>query len=170
MGAGRTFVRLLFDHRVGNIAGAVYGTILVTSVIAAASGEEGLPLWTMSLTVIVTVVVFWLAHVYSQALAHSVSTGIRITGSELRGLAVHEWPLLQSAILPLLFVVLGAAGLFERATALWLAVGSGVASLVVWGFIYARREGLGPGGTLASVSVNAAFGLAVVALKAAVSH
>ena len=89
----------------------------------------------MSLTVIVTVVVFWLAHVYSQALAHSVSTGNRITGGELRGLAVHEWPLLQSAILPLLFVVLGAAGLFERATALWLAVGSGVASLVVWGFI-----------------------------------
>lgn len=71
---------------------------------------------------------------------------------------------------PLALLLLGWVGLFERATALWLAVGSGVAALVAWGFVYARRENLGPAGTLLSVAVNAAFGIVVIALKAVVNH
>ena len=65
--------------------------------------------------------------------------------------------------------MLGWLGLFERPAALWLAVGSGVAMLVAWGFVYARAEGLGPPARR-SPSHQRRFGLAVVALKAFVSH
>lgn len=170
MAARRHPIRSWFESHEANLAGAVYGAILVTSVIAAASAEKGLSLGLLVLTVAVTILVFWLAHVYARALAHSVTAGTRITWPELRGLATHEWPLLQAALPSIAFLVLGWLGLFERPAALWLAVGSGVAMLVAWGFVYARAEGLGPAGTALAVSINAAFGLAVVALKAFVSH
>jgi hypothetical protein len=167
---GRGIVIRWFESHSANLAGAVYGTILVTSVIAASSSDDGLSLGQLVLVVSVTVVVFWLAHIYARALAHSVTARVRITGAELRELAVHEWPLLQAAILPVACLALGWLGLYERAAALWLAVGSGVAMLVAWGVVYARAEGLGTAGTAVAVSANAAFGLAVVALKAVVSH
>jgi hypothetical protein len=167
---GRGIVARWFESHTANLAGAVYGTILATSVIAASSGEKGLSLGLIVLTVSVTVVVFWLAHIYARALAHSVAASARITKAELRALALHEWPLLQAAILPVTFLTLGWLGLYGRSAALWLAVGSGVSMLVAWGFAYARAEGLGAAGTALAVSVNAAFGLVIVALKAVVSH
>ena len=170
MGIGRNLFSRWFESHEVNLAGAVYGTILATSVIAAASAKKGPSLGVLVLTVSVTVLVFWLAHVYARALAQSVSAGTRITWAELRVLGAHEWPLLQAALPPLAFLLLGWLGLYERPAALWLAVGSGVAMLVAWGFLYARAEGLGTAGTAVAVSVNAAFGLAVVALKALVSH
>jgi hypothetical protein len=168
--AGRNPIRSWFESHEANLAGAVYGAILVTSVIAAASAEKGLSLGLLVLTVTVTILVFWLAHVYARALAHSVTAGTRVTWPELRGLAAHEWPLLQAAIPSIALLVFGWLGLYDRSTALWLAVASGVALLVAWGFVYARAEGLGPAGTTLAVSINTAFGLAVVALKAFVSH
>ena len=56
----------LFD-RGDNLAGGIYGTILVTSVIAAADGST--EIWRSLGIVEVTVIVFWLAHVYAHALA-----------------------------------------------------------------------------------------------------
>jgi hypothetical protein len=170
VGARRSFLSRWIDSHGANLAGGVYGTILVTSVIVAASSDRGVGLGLLTVTVIVTVLVFWLAHVYARALAHSVSSGARITWAELRGLGAHEWPLLQAAVPPVAFLLVGWLGLYERRAALWLAVGSGVAALVTWGFVYARSEGLGLAGTALAVAVNAAFGLAVVVLKAFVSH
>ena len=56
----------LFDQG-DNLAGGIYGTILVTSVVAAADGT--VEIWRSLGIVEVTVLVFWLAHVYANALA-----------------------------------------------------------------------------------------------------
>ena len=58
--------RWLFD-RGDNLAGGIYGTILVTSLVAAADASD--TIWRSLGFVEVTVVVFWLAHVYAGALA-----------------------------------------------------------------------------------------------------
>ena len=68
-GRPRAVMRLrpsLFD-RGDNLAGGIYGTILVTSVVAAADGSDAI--WHSLGIVEVTVLVFWLAHVYAHALA-----------------------------------------------------------------------------------------------------
>jgi hypothetical protein len=52
----------------------------------------------------------------------------------------------------------------------WLAIGICVAALAVQGLRYALLERLGPLGTLASVGLNLALGLAIVALKVIVAH
>ena len=151
-----------------NLAGGVYGTILVTSIVAAADANDAI--WRSLAIVVVTTFVFWLAHVYAHALAAGVDHGEELSFGEVRRIARHEWPLLQAAALPSLALLAGALGLIERKTAYWLAIGIGVAALVTWGLVFSRQAGLSRPATCAVVLVNASFGLCVVALKAFVNH
>ncbi len=151
-----------------NLAGGIYGTILVMSVIAAADFREDL--WSSLEVVVVTSCVFWLAHVYAHALAVSLDEGSRFTVATVRRVSRHEWPLLQAAFLPSFALLLGALGLFGTKTTYRLAMAVGLATLVWWGFVVARKEGLGPRMTAAVVVANAVFGLFIVALKELVAH
>src|SRR4051812_7195318 len=56
-----------------NPSGAVYGTIISTAVIAAASVHNGTPEQILAANVL-TLLVFWLAHVYSEVLEHRLRT------------------------------------------------------------------------------------------------
>lgn len=163
MGLGRW----LFE-RGDNLAGAVYGTILVTSVVAAE--DRSTEIWRSVGILEVTVVVFWLAHVYAHMLATSLEGSTTISRRDFRRVALHEWPLLQAAVVPTIVLLAGALGLIGTLTAYWLAIGYGVAALVWWGLLFARKEGLGRRATVAVVLVNAAFGLCIVVLKEFVNH
>ncbi len=157
----------LFD-RGDNLAGGIYGTILVTSIIAAADSSEAI--WLSLGVVEITMIVFWLAHVYAGALARSLDSNEAFSGGEVRRSVRREWPLLQAAIVPSLALIAGGVGLVATRTAYWLAIGYGVATLVWWGILFARKERLGSGATIAVVLVNASFGLCIVALKEFVGH
>lgn len=151
-----------------NLAGGVYGTILVTSIIAAADANDAI--WRSLAIVVVTAFVFWLAHAYAHALAAGVDHGERLTFDEVRLIARRELPLLQATAFPALALLAGALGLVERKTAYWLAIGIGVAALVWWGLLFSRQVRLSRAATVAVVVVNASFGLSVVALKAFLHH
>ena len=165
---GRRVPRWLVRHET-NIAGAVYGTIVVNGVVVASAGEA-VSLGNATAAALTTVIVFWLAHVYSHALGRSLQQDRRLTRADLVDIAAHERSILQAAVVPLAMLVAGLAGLVEANTALWLAVISGVVVLVGLGLFYARRERLGPLATALSGSVNLAFGCAIIVLKAIVSH
>lgn len=151
-----------------NLAGGVYGTILVTSIVAAADANEAI--WRSLAIVVVTTSVFWLAHVYANALAASLDRTDEFSLAEVRRIARHEWPLLQAAVVPSLCLAAGGLGLVERTTAYWLAIGLGAAALVSWGLLFARQTGLSRTATLLVVFVNASFALCVVSLKVLVDH
>jgi hypothetical protein len=158
---------LLFD-RGDNLAGGIYGTILVTSIIAAADASH--TIWLSLGVVEITMIVFWLAHVYAGALAWSIDSNVTFSRHELWQVAGKEWPLLQAAIVPSIALLAGGIGLIRTEAAYWLAVGYGVAALIWWGLVFARKEQLGRIATLAVVVINASFGLVVVVLKEFVSH
>jgi hypothetical protein len=159
--------RWLFD-RGDNLAGAIYGTILVTSLVAAADGQD--EIWLSLGIVEVTVIVFWLAHVYADALGKSLASSEKFTFAGVRRIAARQWPLLQAAIVPSLALLAGCVDLIATRTAYLIAIGYGVAALVWWGLLFARKEQLGRGATIAVVVVNVSFGLCIVALKEFVSH
>ena len=159
--------RWLFDQG-DNLAGGIYGTILVTSLVAAADSSEAI--WQSLGIVEVTVIVFWLAHVYAHALAWSLDSNERFSRRGLRPIARKEWPLLQAAVIPTIALLAGGIGLIRAQSAYWLAIGYGVAALVWWGLLFARKEELGRGATVVVVLVNAAFGLCIVVLKEFVNH
>ena len=84
--------------------------------------------------------------------------------------ARRELAIPLAGVLPMTVVALGALGVLHTSTALWIAVGIGVATLTIEGIRYARLENLSRLGTLASVSLNLGFGLILVVLKATLSH
>ena len=159
--------RWVFE-RSDNLAGAVYGTILVMSIIAAADFNENL--WRTLALLLVTSGVFWLAHVYSHALALSLDERVTFSRAEIRRVAAREWPLLQAGVVPALILLVGALGFLGTTATYRIAVGYGAAALVWWGFAFARKEGLSRKATVAVVVVNAAFGIFIVLLKELVQH
>jgi hypothetical protein len=163
-------IRGLFLNRGANIGGAVYGSVLVASIVVAAAGDDQLGLWKMSVIVAATSAVFWLAHVYAHTMGETLEHRQRITVAAVREVSKREWPLIQAAVLPLLALVLGALHVLERKTALWIAALLPIATLFAWGIVYARREQMGVWGTLAVASITSTFGIVVIALKIGVGH
>lgn len=151
------------------IAGTVYGTIVVLSVVTAGSAVEH-DLWRLAVIAAATVAIYWLAHVYSRGLGESLKVGRRLTAAELGAIARRERSILLAAVLPVSAIVLGALGVLANRTALWVAVGVGVATLTVQGVRYARLERLSGTAAVVTVAINLALGLAIVALKALVVH
>lgn len=152
------------------IAGTVYGTIVVLSVLTAGAPAFEHGEWKLVVLGAVTVLVFWLAHVYAHVLGESVREGHRLKGSEIAAVARRELAIPLAAVLPMSAVALGAVGVLKTGTALWIAVGIGVAILTIEGIRYARLERLSPLGTFASVGLNLTFGLILVVLKATLTH
>ena len=151
------------------IAGTVYGTIVVLSAVTAASTVEH-DLWHLAVIAAATVVIYWIAHVYSHGLGESLEAEHRLTAAELAAIARRESSILRAAVLPVAAIVLGALGVFATRTALWLAVGLGTAALAVQGLRYARLERLSRTGTVVAVAINLALALTIVLLKALVAH
>ncbi|HST17779.1 MAG TPA: hypothetical protein VLK36_08935 [Gaiellaceae bacterium] len=152
------------------IAGTVYGTIVVLSVVTAGAPAFEHGEWNLVVIGAVTVLVFWLAHVYAHILGESLHHGHRLTRGEVLTVARRELAIPLAAVLPMGAVALGALGVLGNTLALWIAVAIGVATLTIEGIRYARLENLSRGGTLVSVGVNLAFGMALVVLKATLSH
>jgi hypothetical protein len=152
------------------IAGTVYGTIVVLSVLTAGAPAFEHGEWKLVVIGAVTVLVFWLAHVYSHILGESVRDGHRLGRREITSVARRELAIPLAAVLPMTAVALGAIGVLGNTLALWIAVGIGVATLTIEGIRYARLERLSRFGTVAAVGLNLAFGLILVVLKATLSH
>jgi hypothetical protein len=159
---------LLGDRQ--SIAGTVYGTIVVMSVLAAGARTYEHQLWRLIVLAGGSAVVLWLAHVYSHGLAESLGLGRRLRLGELFVIARREYAVIAAAILPLAMVVLGALGVLERHRAVRWGLWVGVAALAAQGVRYARLEELSRGATFATVALNLAIGLGIVALEVLVAH
>ena len=152
------------------VSGYTYGTIIVLSVIVA--GAKAFPDGSghIAALVAVTAAVFWLAHVYAHSLGHSVAHDERISWAEIGFIARREAAIIEAAILPIAALVLGALGVLEKTTSVWLALGLGLGVLVAQAVRYARIERLSLFATGVVVAVNVGLGLTLIALKLLVMH
>jgi hypothetical protein len=152
------------------LGGFIYGTIIVLAVLVAGARAYPHEAGHIAALVVVTSLVFWLAHVYSHGLAHAVAHGEHLSLAELRRIARREAAILEAAALPVAALVVGALGLVSTGTAVWTAFALGLLVLAVQGLVFARVEGLGLLGTVAVVAANLGLGITLVALKLVVSH
>jgi hypothetical protein len=152
------------------LAGFVYGTIVALAVLVAGARAFPHEAGHIAVLVLVTSVVFWLAHVYAHALGGSVARERRLTLAELRRVGRHEAAIIEAALVPVAALLLGALSVISTTAAVWLALGTGLAVLVAEGVLFARLERLGWLGTLVIVSVNLALGVALIGLKLLVTH
>ena len=72
-----------------NAARAIYGQILVTSLVGALSEDSDIDAEYILLSVGATMLVFWLAHVYAEAMSRGLEAGRHVSWAEVRGLAVN---------------------------------------------------------------------------------
>jgi hypothetical protein len=152
------------------LGGYIYGEIVVLATIVAGAHAYRNGAGHVAALVLITTVVFWLAHVYADALADSIRKGEHLTWAELREIAGRESSIIEAAFTPVLLLVLGSIGVFSVDVAVWLAFLAGLGVLVTEGFVFARAEKLGGVGTAVIVGANLAMGLLLVALKLWVSH
>jgi hypothetical protein len=151
-----------------NVARAIYGQILVTSLVAALSEGSDIAAGYILASVTGTMVVFWLAHVYAESMSLGLEAQRHMNWVEIRHLAAAEWPLVQAAVPTAIVLALGAVGLYSTETAVDLAIAVGVMALFGWGLAIGRGSGSSWIVTLTGAVLSASFGLAVVALKALV--
>ena len=163
--SGGRLRRLLFGSHHG-IAGTVYGTIVVMGTLAA--GSHASPdAWRLAVAVGGTVLVLWIAHVYSHGLAEAINIRSRLTGAELADVARRELPIPLAAVAPVAALLLGATGVLRESTAIWLAFGIGLATLFVQGLRYAGVEHLSRSARVVAVVVNVSLGLVIVGFEVA---
>jgi hypothetical protein len=152
------------------VAGTVYGTIVVMATIAAGSRGEHTNTTNLAVLAGGTVLVLWLAHVYSDVLAESLDRSRRLDVAEFAGVARHELAIPLAAVAPIAVLVLGAFGVFGEQTAVRIALAFGVATLAFQGARYAALERLSRVETAVSVALNVLLGLVIVGLEAALAH
>jgi hypothetical protein len=144
-------------------AGAIYGTIAAMAVIAGGAKEGSVD--RLLLVTVGTLSVFWLAHVYAEALSHHLRGAHHLDVAVIRDAMVREWPLITGPVPMLVFLVLGALDVIDPATSIRLALWTGVLQLLGWGVAYARRRGWGWSVACTAGALNAAFGLLIVGLE-----
>ena len=147
-------------------AAAVYGSVLVTALVGA-TFEAHLGARSMTLTLLSTTFVFWLAHVWSEVM------GVRLAGTvprwgHVRRVAVSEWPVVEAGFVPDVLLALAWAGVYSRDTGAELAMIAAVLQLAAWGFVAGWRTQHRLGPAIVTGVVDCAFGLAVVGLEVAI--
>ena len=147
---------------------AIYGLILATSVIAV-SREYGSPdAGSVAITVLVTGLVFWMAHVYARVLATSVTQRSKASRSELRDALRHDWPLVEVTVPLVLILAVGALDFVPDRLSILIATIAALVELAAAGAYAARMWGSGVGEAVVSALVAVVLGSAVILLKALV--
>jgi len=149
----------------GQYAAAVYGSILVTGLIGSLRYDEDAR--TIVLTVLGTSAVFWLAHVWSELLAHRIETGQLVGWARVRRVAAVEWPMIEAGILPVVAVALAWAGVYSVRAGTNAALVVAIGQLVAWTLVAALRSGLGRAKSIAFALLDGLLGLGIVALELA---
>jgi hypothetical protein len=167
MSAARRW-RPLVARTTGSVTEAIYGLILATSVIAVSAEYAPSNAGLVGVTVLVTGVVFWLAHVYARVLAGAITHHRRPNRSEAREALRHDWPLVEVTVPLVLILALGALDVVADKAAILAATLAVLVELAAAGAYAAHASGAGLRGTLASALIAVTLGGAVVLLKAVV--
>lgn len=147
---------------------AIYGLILVSGMIVVSAGGSS---WGAFVTVLITVLVFFAAHVYAGTLGRLAATdghsGLR---ASLQAAARQSSGMVIAAIAPLFVLLLGSTRIIEDDTALWAALIVNTLILGALGWIAVARWSTHWWPRLLSAVVTAAFGGVLIVLKAVIHH
>ena len=122
---------------------AVYGSFLVASVVGA-TFEAGADARTLTGSAFASMLVFWLAHVWSEVVGEHIAAGTRFHARVIPVIARREWPLVQAAAVPTALLALAWAGVWSRETGAALALGRAILQITGWGVVAGFRSGASP--------------------------
>ncbi|MDY0911117.1 hypothetical protein [Microbacterium sp. CFBP9034] len=149
---------------------AIYGLILVSGMIVVSGTSVGTSINAL-ITVAVTVLVFYAAHVYAGTLGRLAATdGHAGLAASIRSSVRQSGGMLLAAVAPLLVLLLGAVGLLDDDTAIWTALVVNTIILGGLGWTAVARWSTHWWPRLLSALFTAAFGGVLILLKAVIHH
>jgi hypothetical protein len=151
-------------HVPADPAGLVYGTIAVGALLAAERARRETYLKTI-VAVIITMLLYWLAHSYAEFTASRLREHGRFTFDGLARTAAHELSVLAGAALPLLMVlILWVAGA-RLSVAVTAAIWTSATAIVAIELTIGIRADLPRSDLIRQTALGTLLGLLVIALR-----
>ena len=151
----------------GNLSAVIYGELITGATIAAALGSETSHL-ELILVVVTTLLIFWVAHGYSDLVDAGVSHGGHLYPPLIWATVRRESPMVAACLPPLLVLAIAGALGASDDLARYLALATIALSLVGYGTRAARRARLSLPMQILAAVVHAALGIGIISLKAVI--
>jgi hypothetical protein len=149
-------------------AAGIYGTIVTAAVIAA--GGNQLTTAQLEVTVLVTLIVYWLAEQYAELLGEHTHGGRLPRRDQVLSSLTAAWPMVSASFIPLLSLLVTRLAGASATEAALIALVVTVVLLVVHGYTSARAAGLTGIRRVLVTATAGVLGVAMVVLKALLQH
>jgi hypothetical protein len=149
-------------------AASIYGTVVTAAVIAA--GGNQLSSAQLAVTVVITLVVYWLAEQYAELLGAQTHDGRLPTLRVVRSSLAEAWPMVTASFVPVASI--GVAVLFGATSpgAAQVALVVTVVLLILHGYNAGRTAGLRGRQRLLVTVIAGLLGVAMIILKSVLQH
>ena len=144
-------------------AAGIYGAIITAAILDTAGGRVSTTALVVS--VVVTLLVYWLAEEYAELLGEQVAGGQLPSWAYIRGALATTWPMISASFAPLLAVVLARLAGASSLTAANVGLAVAILLLAIHGWWAGRAAQLHGRQLVAVTSVAVGLGLVMVALK-----
>jgi hypothetical protein len=144
-------------------ASGIYGAIITAAILATAGSE--LHTGGLVATVVITLVVYWLAEEYAELLGEQAEGGRVPTWDYIRGSLAATWPMVTASFAPLAALVLARLAGATIPVADNIGLAAAIVLLTIHGWSAARSAQLRGWQLAWATSVALALGLVMVLLK-----
>ena len=144
-------------------AAGIYGAIITAAILDTAGGH--LPTAALVVSVVVTLLVYWLAEEYAELLGDQVEGGVLPSCAYIRGALAATWPMVRASYLPLVALVLAQLAGASALAAANVGLAMAIVLLTVHAWSAGRSAQLHGRQLLVATSVAAALGLVMIGLK-----
>jgi hypothetical protein len=144
-------------------AAGIYGAIITAAIIAAVG--DHLRTGALVVSVVVTLVVYWLAEEYAELLGEQIAGGVVPSRAYIREALAATWPMVSASFVPLLLLLLARVAGASPLTAANVGLVAAIVLLTIHGWLAGRSAQLHGRQLLLATSVAAALGLGMIALK-----
>ncbi len=144
-------------------AAGIYGAIITAAIIDTAG--DHLPTAALVVSVVVTLLVYWLAEEYAELLGEQVQGGRLPSRAHILGALAATWPMVSASYLPLLALVLARLAGASTPAAANVGLAAAIVLLTIHGWWAGRAAQLRNWQLFFATSVAAALGLVMILLK-----
>jgi hypothetical protein len=144
-------------------AAGIYGAIITAAVMTA--GGSSLATTPLALSVLITLVVYWLAEQYAELLGEPERQGHLPGRAHVRRTLADSWPMVSASFVPLAALILARLAGASASTAAAVGVAVAIVLLTFHGWSAGRAAQLRRWQLAAATAIAAALGLIMVILK-----
>jgi hypothetical protein len=144
-------------------AAGIYGAIVTAALLTAAGGT--LQTAAMAFSVLITLVVYWLAEQYAEILGEQATAGRLPTRRQVRAGLAGSWPMVSSSFAPLIALLLARLAGASAPVAAYVGIAAAIVLLTFHGWTAGRAAQLRGWRLVGTTAVAAALGLMLVTLK-----